>query len=89
MTGAALADLHRAYIACLNKQDWSDLHKFVAADAHEKRSAVRSRRLPRDARARLQGDPGPSVQHRTFDLRTAARGEQTGYLRRDRVLPIP
>jgi predicted ester cyclase len=28
-----LADLYRAYIACLNRQDWPNLHRFVAADA--------------------------------------------------------
>ncbi len=33
MTGAALADLYRAYIACLNQQDWPNLHRFVADDA--------------------------------------------------------
>jgi predicted ester cyclase len=33
MTGAALADLYLAYIACLNRQDWPNLHKFVADDA--------------------------------------------------------
>ena len=30
MTEAALADLYRAYIACLNRQDWPNLDKFVA-----------------------------------------------------------
>lgn len=33
MTGAALADLYRAYIACLNRQDWRNLHQFFADDA--------------------------------------------------------
>jgi predicted ester cyclase len=33
MTEAALADLYRAYIACLNRQDWENLHRFVADDA--------------------------------------------------------
>jgi predicted ester cyclase len=33
MTGTALADLYRAYIACLNRQDWPNLHRFVADDA--------------------------------------------------------
>ncbi len=33
MTGAALADLYRAYIACLNRQDWENLRRFVADDA--------------------------------------------------------
>jgi steroid delta-isomerase-like uncharacterized protein len=33
MTEAALADLYRAYIACLNQQDWAHLHQFVADDA--------------------------------------------------------
>ena len=33
MTEAALADLYRAYIACLNRQDWSNLRQFVADDA--------------------------------------------------------
>ena len=33
MTKAALADLYRAYIACLNRQDWPNLHRFVADDA--------------------------------------------------------
>ena len=33
MTETALADLYRAYIACLNRQDWPNLHRFVADDA--------------------------------------------------------
>jgi predicted ester cyclase len=33
MTKTALADLYRSYIACLNRQDWPDLHRFVADDA--------------------------------------------------------
>ena len=30
MTEAALADRYRAYIACLNRQDWANLGEFVA-----------------------------------------------------------
>jgi predicted ester cyclase len=33
MTKTALADLYRAYIACLNRQDWENLHRFVADGA--------------------------------------------------------
>jgi predicted ester cyclase len=33
MTKTALADLYRGYIACLNRQDWANLHRFVADDA--------------------------------------------------------
>ena len=33
MTEAHLADLYRGYIACLNRQDWPNLGKFVADDA--------------------------------------------------------
>jgi predicted ester cyclase len=33
MTATALADLYRAYIACLNRQDWPRLGAFVAGDA--------------------------------------------------------
>ena len=33
MTEAALADRYRAYIACLNRQDWPSLGEFVANDA--------------------------------------------------------
>ncbi len=29
MTGADLADIYRAYIACLNAQDWAKLGQFV------------------------------------------------------------
>jgi predicted ester cyclase len=32
MTKTALADRYRNYIACLNKQDWPNLHQFVADD---------------------------------------------------------
>ena len=32
LTAAALANLYRAYIACLNRQDWANLRKFVADD---------------------------------------------------------
>jgi predicted ester cyclase len=33
MTAAALSDVYRAYIACLNRQDWENLHGFVHRDA--------------------------------------------------------
>ena len=33
MTKTPLADLYRGYIACLNRQDWQNLHRFVADDA--------------------------------------------------------
>jgi predicted ester cyclase len=33
MTGTPLADLYRDYIGCLNRQDWPNLHQFVADDA--------------------------------------------------------
>ncbi|HEY6519496.1 MAG TPA: ester cyclase [Roseiarcus sp.] len=33
MTETALADRYRAYIACLNRQDWPNLHRFVVDDA--------------------------------------------------------
>src|ERR1700722_14553451 len=33
MTKIALADLYRGYIACLNRQDWPNLHRFVSDDA--------------------------------------------------------
>ena len=29
MTRADLSDIYRGYIACLNQQDWSNLHRFV------------------------------------------------------------
>ena len=29
MTKAALSEIYRAYIACLNRQDWADLGRFV------------------------------------------------------------
>jgi predicted ester cyclase len=29
-----LADIYRDYIACLNRQDWPDLGRFVHEDAH-------------------------------------------------------
>ncbi len=32
MTAADLSDLYRAYIACLNGQDWPTLHRFVHAE---------------------------------------------------------
>jgi predicted ester cyclase len=34
MTKTALADLYKGYIACLNRQDWPNLHRFVGDDAH-------------------------------------------------------
>jgi predicted ester cyclase len=52
MTGAALADLYRAYIACLNRQDWRNLHQFVADDARQ-RPAVRPYRRLRSRRRPL------------------------------------
>jgi predicted ester cyclase len=33
MTETALSGLYRSYIACLNRQDWENLHKFVHRDA--------------------------------------------------------
>jgi predicted ester cyclase len=33
LTETALAARYRAYIACLNRQDWPNLHRFVADDA--------------------------------------------------------
>jgi predicted ester cyclase len=33
MTKTALTDLYRGYIACLNRQDWPNLHLIVADDA--------------------------------------------------------
>lgn len=32
MTSAGLADIYRGYIACLNKQDWPNLGRFVRED---------------------------------------------------------
>ena len=32
MTGNERAEFYRGYIACLNRQDWQDLHRFVAED---------------------------------------------------------
>jgi predicted ester cyclase len=32
VTGAELADIYRGYIACLNRQDWPNLGRFVADD---------------------------------------------------------
>jgi predicted ester cyclase len=34
MTKADLADLYRGYIACLNKQDWPQLGRFVHEEVH-------------------------------------------------------
>ena len=33
MTEAALAQRYRDYIACLNREDWDNLRRFVADDA--------------------------------------------------------
>ena len=33
MTETALSATYRAYIGCLNRQDWENLHRFVADDA--------------------------------------------------------
>jgi predicted ester cyclase len=34
VTGADLSDIYRGYIACLNKQDWQNLRKFVREGVH-------------------------------------------------------
>jgi predicted ester cyclase len=34
MTQAGLSEIYRDYIACLNKQDWPNLGKFVHEDVH-------------------------------------------------------
>jgi hypothetical protein len=74
MTQTALPDLYRAYIACLNRQDWPNLHRFVAEDARHNGRPFGLAGY-RDARARFRGDPGPSVRHRAFGLRSAAYRE--------------
>ena len=34
MNSTESADFYRSYIACLNRQDWHNLHQFVAEDVH-------------------------------------------------------
>ncbi|ESY71933.1 ester cyclase [Mesorhizobium sp. M0051] len=34
MTDTDLADIYRGYIACLNNQDWRNLHRFVHDEVH-------------------------------------------------------
>lgn len=34
MASVDLSEIYRGYIACLNKQDWSNLGKFVHEDVH-------------------------------------------------------
>jgi predicted ester cyclase len=34
MTNSTLSDVYRAYISCLNKQDWPNLGQFVGADVY-------------------------------------------------------
>ena len=34
MTNSALSDVYRAYVACLNKQDWPNLGQFVGDDVY-------------------------------------------------------
>ena len=34
MTKTDISDIYRDYIACLNKQDWPNLGKFVHQDVH-------------------------------------------------------
>ena len=34
MTRADLADVYRGYIACLNKQDWPNLGRYVHGEVH-------------------------------------------------------
>ena len=34
MTTPDLSDIYRGYIACLNKQDWANLGRFVHEEAH-------------------------------------------------------
>ena len=40
MTKADLRDIYRAYIACLNRQDWSLLGQFVHADVRYNGTAI-------------------------------------------------
>ena len=40
MIKSDLADIYRAYIACLNKQDWSRLDRFVHGEAHHNGRAI-------------------------------------------------
>ena len=49
------------------------------------RPALRPRGLPRDARARFRGDPGPSVHHRAPGLRSAFRRQSANSTARQRV----
>ena len=34
MTNTSLPDIYRSYIACLNRQDWPNLPRFVHEDVH-------------------------------------------------------
>lgn len=34
MTRSEISDLYRAYLDCLNRQDWSELAQFVGEDVH-------------------------------------------------------
>ena len=61
MTETALADLYRGYIACLNRQDWPNLHRFVADDARHNGRPFGLAGYQRHARARFRGDPGPQI----------------------------
>ena len=52
MNGQELGDIYRAYIDCLNRQDWQNLGTFVHADAEHN-----GRRLGLDGyREMLEGD---------------------------------
>ena len=74
MTEAALSARYRAYIACLNRQDWAGLQKFVQDD-------VRHNGRPfglAGYRAMLVRDFAeiPDLRHRTHGLRTAFRSQR-------------
>jgi predicted ester cyclase len=44
-----LSEVYRGYIACLNKQDWSNLGRFVGDDVRYNGPTDRFVRLSRDA----------------------------------------
>src|SRR5258708_32982767 len=57
MTRADLSDVYRGYIACLNKQDWPNLGRFVHEDVQYNRKRSRATiNVRRQRQSRLECD---------------------------------
>ena len=66
ITGADLADVYRGYIACLNKQDWPNLGRYVHEEVH-----YNGERIGRTGYREMLERDFRAIPDLYFDFRTA------------------